>query len=73
MCALEDPTGTLTGTTWTCQHIFKDLLYELPRVYTVCQAASRLLEETISPDLSRQYIKLDDREVEVQDFAMRDG
>lgn len=42
MCKLEDPTGTLAGTTWACQHVFYDLLYELPRFTTYCTSARRL-------------------------------
>ena len=43
MCLLEDPTGTLSGTSWTCQHVFVDLVYEVPRFRTQCTAVSRRL------------------------------
>lgn len=43
MCKLEDPTGTLSGTSFTCQHVFLDLQYELPRFITKCTAVSRRL------------------------------
>lgn len=42
MCHLEDPTQTLDGTTWKCQQMFYDLLYELPRFQTKCTHTRRL-------------------------------